>query len=195
MRLAAAIAVFLFVTAFKTVAQVDEGAPESPDRAPWLKPRMFSDFNRLTGRSPFSLPTAEETAPAAQRYILTGSASIGEALHVFIFDKNTQTRLMLTSSDAGGTANALLDLKPGASKEEMTAKVRIEGQVVDVRYAEAPNTPSQAASATQAPPVPQNPAMQPGINPATQQPPTSPRRVIRRRVISAQPGNPNPAAP
>lgn len=199
MRTVPAIVVLFLPVVCEVLAQEESPASPALASAPWLQPRKFSDFNRLTGRSPFSLPTAEETAPAAQRYILTGSASIGDEEHVFVFDKNTQKRLMLTSNDSGGTGNALLELSalPG-EKENMSAKVRIEGQVVDIRYAEAPNTPGQSVAGPQmptGPTIPTNPAMQPGINPVNPSNPVPPRRVIRRRVISSQPGSPNTDTP
>jgi hypothetical protein len=40
------------------------------DDAPWMEQRTMEKFQVLLSRSPFSLPTAEETAPAADRFFL-----------------------------------------------------------------------------------------------------------------------------
>ncbi|MBU6182410.1 MAG: hypothetical protein KGR46_06335 [Verrucomicrobia bacterium] len=180
--------------------------PAENPAAPWLTPRSMDNFRVLLDRSPFSLPTAEEAAPEADRYFLTGAATINDEPVVFVFDKNTQVRHML-----GRTPNAsndrLVEYTPAMTPKDMRARVRIGGVEFAVNYgdpggdASQPSQqiqqippmqppPPQAAGAP-VPPIPPTP-QQPGIQPATGATDTQPpRRVIRRRVISNQP----PVAP
>lgn len=164
----------------------------------WLQPRSMEKFQILLDRSPFSLPTAEESAPMAERFSITGSATINEEPVVFIVDKNTQNRLMLGKNpDASG--NVLLEYLPDLNPQKMKASIRIDGQVTTVAYAEVAGDQQQQVAlvpmvpnAVQPPPGTQLP---PGaVNPAQPQNPAQPpRRVIRRRVISGQnpPAQPN----
>ncbi|MCX6974036.1 MAG: hypothetical protein NTZ94_06975 [Verrucomicrobia bacterium] len=164
----------------------------------WLQPRSMDKFQILLDRSPFSLPTAEESAPMAERFSITGSATINEEPVVFIVDKNTQNRLML-GKNPDSSGNVLLEYLPDLNPQKMKASIRIDGQVTTVAYAEV-----AADQPQQAPPVPMVPnAVQPppgsqpppgAVNPAQPQDPSQqPRRVIRRRVISGQnpPAQPN----
>ncbi|MEI8293235.1 MAG: hypothetical protein WCG66_04485 [bacterium] len=161
------------------------------DDAPWLEQRSMEKFQVLLNRSPFSLPTAEEAAPAADRFFLTGAATINNEPVVFVLDKNSQTRHMLCRT-ADSSNNQLLDYKPEADPKNMSARIRLDGQEMTVRYAELPSEgqPAQQVPAAQLlhqqPGIPQPPA------PGTMQPTTAngsepPRRVIRRRIISGQP--------
>ena len=157
----------------------------------WLQPRSMEKFQVLLDRSPFSLPTVEESAPAAERYSITGAATINDEPIVFIVDKTTQNRLMLgRTPDASG--NVLLEYLPDLNPQKMKASIQIDGQVTTVAYAEVAADPQQQVA-----PVPMVPnAIQPPpgvVNPAQPQNPAQPpRRVIRRRVISGQtPVQPN----
>jgi len=163
------------------------------DDAPWLNERSMSDFQVLVSRSPFSLPTAEESAPLAERFFLTGSATINEEPVVFVMDRNSQARLML-GKQPNKEDNVLLEFLPDPDPKKMKATVRIEGQTTTIQYSEVPGSEQPA-------PQPMPPAQQPlpaqaGVNPAPpqNQNPQPPRRVIRRRVISGQPptAQPNP---
>jgi hypothetical protein len=182
MRIPLAILIFLATTALM------HGADDSP----WMEQRSMDKFQVLLNRSPFSLPTAEESAPMADRFFLTGAATINNEAVVFVLDKNTQVRHMLAGKPDAAN-NQLLDYKPDADPKNMSARIRIEGQETTIRYADLP------AEAQPAPQMPMNPQLpqQPG---APQQPPGTaavqpantngnepPRRVIRRRVISGQP--------
>ena len=174
------------------------GLASDQSDALWLQPRSMDQFQNLLDRSPFSLPTAEESAPMAERFSITGAATINEEPVVFIVDKNTQNRLMLGKSpDASG--NVLLEYLPDLNPQKMKASIRIDGQVTTVAYAEVAADQQQPAT-----PVPMVPnAIQPpastqppqgAVNPAQPQNPAQPpRRVIRRRVISGQnpPAQPN----
>jgi hypothetical protein len=172
------------------------------DPEPWLQPRSMDRFKSLLDRSPFSLPTAEESAPAADRFFLTGMATINDQPVVFVFDKNTQNRLMLEKVEdpMNQTKDRLLEIFQDPDPKNLRATVQIEGQRAEIRFSET----SFAAPAGQPMPgqagapghhiPPQPPQPQPGAAPGQQQtaiqPGNSnsqtPRRVIRRRVISGQ---------
>lgn len=171
--------------------------PEDLEATPWLKPRSMRNFQALLSRSPFSLPTAEETTAAPDRFSLTGAATINERPVVFVFDKNTQNRLMLEKIDASENASKdrLLELFPSDDPKNLRATVLIEGQRTEIRFSDtafsisseqpAPIPPSVPGQ--HMPPQPSNAAQQQGTikpgNTPNSQPPT---RVIRRRVISGQ---------
>ena len=187
MRIPLAILTFLATSALLSGA----------DDAPWMEQRSMEKFQVLLNRSPFSLPTAEESAPAADRFFLTGAATINNDAVVFVLDKNTQVRHMLGAKPDAAN-NQLLDYKPDADPKNMSARIRIEGQETTIRYAELP------AEAQPAQPRPMNPQL-PQQQGAPQQPPGAaavqpantngnepPRRVIRRRVISGQPPTAQP---
>ena len=196
-----AILIFLLVSRFCVAADTPDF-----DSEPWLRPRSMENFKSLLERSPFSLPTAEENTAIAERFVLTGAATINETPVVFVLDKNTQNRLMLeklSSSDNAGK-DQLLELFQDADPKNLRASVQIEGQRTEIRFSETsfeppsgqPMPPQANAPNQPMPPMPpapphqqvaapgqQQPAVQPGNN-ANAQPP---RRVIRRRVISGQP--------
>jgi hypothetical protein len=195
-----AILIFLLVSRLCVAADTPDF-----DSEPWLRPRSMENFKSLLERSPFSLPTAEENTAIAERFVLTGAATINETPVVFVLDKNTQNRLMLeklSSSDNAGK-DQLLELFQDADPKNLRASVQIEGQRTEIRFSETsfeppsgqPMPPQANAPNQPMPPMPpapplqpaapgqQQPAVQPGNN-ANAQPP---RRVIRRRVISGQP--------
>lgn len=156
---------------------------------PWEKPRALKDFPSLLGRSPFSLPTAEEKAAPEDRFHLAGAATMGGEQVVFVWDKNTQQRLLLRV-EADGSGNRLVEFFGDPNPKNMRAKVEIAGQTADVRFSDtafqlsqAPAPPPAKGPAPPAnvvaPPNPQMTPASPGNEP--------PRRVIRRRVISGKP--------
>lgn len=156
---------------------------------PWEKPRALKDFPSLLGRSPFSLPTAEEKAAPEDRFHLAGAATMGGEQVVFVWDKNTHQRLLLRAED-DNSGNRLLEFISDANPKNLRAKVQIAGQTADIRFSDTAFDLSQA----QPPPVHKGPApeanTQPQPNPQiTPGAPGAepPRRVIRRRVISGQP--------
>ncbi|MEN9468436.1 MAG: hypothetical protein RL630_169 [Verrucomicrobiota bacterium] len=178
-------------------------ASDAPDleASPWLKPRSMENFKSLLSRSPFSLPTAEESTAAPDRFSLTGVATINEKPVVFVFDKNTQNRLMLEQLEGNenSSRDRLVELFQNADPKNLRATVQIEGQRTEIRFSETafsaptgePMPPQAAVPGQHMPPQPplppqqvtgQQSAVQPSNNSGT--PP--PRRVIRRRVISGQ---------
>ena len=195
-----AILIFLLVSRLCVAADTPDF-----DSEPWLRPRSMENFKSLLERSPFSLPTAEENTAIAERFVLTGAATINETPVVFVLDKNTQNRLMLeklSSSDNAGK-DQLLELFQDADPKNLRASVQIEGQRTEIRFSETsfeppsgqPMPPQANAPNQPMPPMPPAPPLQPAA-PGQQQPAVQPgnnanaqlpRRVIRRRVISGQP--------
>jgi hypothetical protein len=176
------------------------------ESAPWLRPRVIENFKSLMNRSPFSLPTAEETAPVADRFFLTGMATIDKKPVVFVFDKNTQNRLMLSKLEGpeNQSKDMLLEVFQSPEPKNLRASVQIEGQRTEIHFSEtafsgppgepmpyqpgAPGQPMQPPPPQQPPPPhQQDNAHQPTAQPGTNSNSQPPRRVIRRRVISGEP--------
>jgi hypothetical protein len=182
MRISLTILLFLATNALVLTA----------DDAPWKEQRSMEKFQVLLNRSPFSLPTAEESAPMADRFFLTGAATINNEAVVFVLDKNTQGRHML-GVKPDPSNNQLLDYKPDANPKNMSARIRIEGQETTIRYADLPadaQPPPQVPMNPQIPQPPGSPLQPPGgaaVQPTSPNGTEQPRRVIRRRVISGQP--------
>jgi hypothetical protein len=182
-------AIFCALVATSAVAQTD---------APWAMPREISMFQSLLERSPFSVPTAEESSPLAERFSLTGAVALdGEAL-VFVLDKSTQTRHML-SKTPNRENMGLVEYLPDPDPRRMRATIRVNGQIATITFAEPANQqppPGGQQPNPGAPPAPTavvNPPVaaapgSPAFQQQQQQPAQPPnRRVIRRRVISGQP--------
>jgi len=163
---------------------------------PWTKPREISSFQFLLERSPFSLPTAEESSPLADRYSLTGAVALdGEPL-VFLLDKTTQTRQMVSKKPNQQNVQ-LVEYLPDPDPRHMRATIRVNGELATIAYAEAagvapqpdgpqPNGMTKPPSAVVS--APATPNAMPG-SPAIQQPGGKPPAhvIIRRRIISGQP--------
>ena len=132
------------------------------------------------------MPTAEEKAAPEDRFHLAGAATMGGEQVVFVWDKNTQQRLLLRAEN-DNSGNSLLEFFSDPNPKNMRAKVQIAGQTAEIRFSDTvfelsqgPEPPANAA----AEPNPQITAGVPGNE--------KPRRVIRRRVISGQPSPDNP---
>ena len=175
----------------------------------WEKPRQLSDFQFLLKRSPFSLPTAEESSPLAERYAMTGIITIGGHEQVFVMDRNDQSRELLTQKPNAKNMALVSILREGNSPPQK-ATIRVGEETGTIGYLEASQqqvapVPAQAAQrpanvsgsntpgarpGVQLPPLPrlpQNPVTGPQ-NPQTQTPPT--RRLIRRPVVMPQQSQP-----
>lgn len=194
----------LFLSFFLLVALALNGACEEIV-APWAQPREFSVFQFLLDRSPFSLPTAEESSPLAERFSLSGAVEFdGEAL-VFVLDRNDQTRHML-SKNPNQLNMSLVEYLPDPDPRKMRATIRVDDQVATIAYVEPINSgqlqadqqnsgmapPFQPRAAMNQPrPAVNNPAIPPSPPPSMQPQnggaPPMIRRTIRRRGISGQP--------
>jgi hypothetical protein len=161
MKSARAIVFLILVAAASVSAE-----PQDFDASPWLKPRSLEDFKSLLDRSPFSLPTAEETIAAEERFFLTGAATINGKPVVFIFDKNTQDRRMLEKfegPEAQGR-DRLIELSESSDPKNLTAKINIEGKVTEIRFSESSfaSAPGQPPQGFAGPNQPMPPGQQPG---------------------------------
>lgn len=151
--------------------------------APEAEARDFAPFEFLLARSPFSLPTAEESSPLAERYALTGAVELDGRQQVFVLDRTSQQRHIVTK-DGGTTEMVLLEFLPDPDPRRMRARVQIGTEAATIAFAEAPTGETG-----------QNPQLQNPAQMGMHQPPTvtpgppnsPPRRVIRRRFISATP--------
>ncbi|MEI6491399.1 MAG: hypothetical protein WCO94_02540 [Verrucomicrobiota bacterium] len=165
---------------------------------PWAQPRDIARFQFLMDRSPFSLPTAEESSPIADRYTLTGAASLNGEPLIFVLDKTTQEHHMLSKS-SNKTNMGLVEYLPDPDPRHMRATIKINGQTATISYAEPVAVQGQQPQVTAMTSSNQNPTavvnapsgqvVAPGSPPNMQQPNSQPpqRRVIRRRIISGQP--------
>lgn len=174
---------------------------DAPEPEPWLQKRDITAFQDLLDASPFSLPTAEESSPVADRYALTGALGLDGDAIVFVFDRTTQARHMV-SKKPNAENMSLVEYLPSPDPRQMRATIRIGGEMATIGFAEAAaaDPSGQQVSASnpgtpQAMPAGQPPGViaaggipQQGIVPANGQggPPQPPRRVIRRRIISGQ---------
>lgn len=174
-------------------------AEETPS---WAQPRSLDQFKPLLTHSPFSLPTAEQSSPLAERYALTGIVSMDGVDQVFVFDRTDQSRDLVGKIPNAKGMSLVSVLRE--SGEQPKASVTIGGETGTIGFLEAsakqgqppvptpaqPGSPASAGQPTQAavqlpplPPLPQIPngSAQPG------------RRIIRRPVINApQPASPHP---
>ncbi len=175
-------------------ALVCAGILNAEDPAPEPAERTMASFEFLFARSPFSLPTAEESSPLADRYALTGAAAWGGEQRVFILDRTSQQRHVVSQGQGGGDM-LLLEFLPEVDPRQMRARVQIAGQVATLAFAETP----AAAPVVQ---PPNAPPVQPGasVTPGTRTPAIATgaapgqqpvrRSIIRRRSISGVPPPP-----
>lgn len=174
------------------------GSVMAQSENPWTQPRDLSQFQFLLDRSPFSLPTAEESSPLADRFSLTGAVAFDGEPVVFVLDKTTQERHML-SKTPNQKNMGLVEYLPDPDPRHMRATIRVDGQIATISYVEGavqqPQQPGQLpnvgmVSPNQAPPVLNVPGQPPQVmatGSQTQNPQAPPRRIIRRRIISGQP--------
>lgn len=163
-------------------------ASDSPSEA-WEKPRELEAFRKLIARSPFSLPTAEESSPLAERYAMTGIITIGGEEQVFVFDRTDQSRELLTGRPNAKNMSLVTLVREG--KNPIKATIRVGGETGTIGFMEGGSPAAQAA-----PPAPGSPASANAPAPGVKLPPLPPlpktpsntppgRRIIRRPVVTA----------
>lgn len=174
------------ITLLSGIAPFALGAAEP---SPWEKPRSLEDFRQLLDHSPFSLPTAEESSPLADRFAITGIITVGNEEEVFVFDRNDQSRILLTKKPNEKNMS-LVSLVREAGSSTPKASIRVGGESGTIGFMEASKQPQ---AATPAPGSPAAAAAQgaqavqlPGLPPLPRQPSASPptRRIIRRPVVA-----------
>ena len=139
-----------------TVVGALSAAPDSSADAPWTKTRDMAAFQSLLARSPFSLPTAEESSPLAERFSLTGAADINGETMVFVIDRTTQNRQMVKKANAQTAPQSmtLVEYMPDPDPRKMKATIRVDGQISTIAFSESAMDPQQQA---QQPAVPGQP--------------------------------------
>ena len=166
----------------------------------WETPREISTFSKLLSHSPFSLPTAEESSPLAERYAMTGIITLNGEDQIFVFDRTDQSRELLTAKPNAKNMS-LLSLVREANNP-IKASIRIGSEVGTIGFMEAGNA---TAAVQPGAPAPGSPASAnapatgvqlPALPPLPQSPASNPqgRRIIRRPVVSA-PQAPHPSPP
>jgi len=180
------------------------GSSADLTRNSWEKPRDLSSFQQLLKHSPFSLPTAEESSPLADRYAMTGIVNINGEEQIFVFDRTDQSRELI-----GRKPNAknmfLVSLIQDGNTAPQKANISVGSETGTIGFLESTQQkgapPAQAAPGSvaagisgvqgtqpavqlpQLPPLPQLPGAQPARG----------RRIIRRPVITTpQPQNATP---
>ena len=182
---------FLCVAAILTAKALAESSPlpTSPLLAAWEKPRTLSDFQPLLHHSPFSLPTAEESSPLADRYALTGIVTIGGDEEIFIFDRTDQSREILTHTpNIKNMSLVTLVREAGAAPQKAT--IRVGGDTGTISYLEA--APQAPGSQTARPPhvqLPALPQLPRSVTPSQPAVPSTPQthRSIRRPMVTPPP--------
>ena len=167
-------------------------ATDSPSEA-WEKPRELEVFGKLIARSPFSLPTAEESSPLAERYAMTGIITIGGEEQVFVFDRTDQSRELLSGRPNPKNMSLVSLIREG--KNPVKATIRVGSETGTIGFMEGGSPAAQAS-----PPAPGSPASANAPAPGVKLPPLPPlpktpsntppsKRIIRRPVVTA-PQNP-----
>lgn len=181
------------ILALVLVVPAARAAADGADDSPWAAGRDFQTFAWLVERSPFSLPTAEESSPLADRFALTGAAGIGGEALVFVFDRTTQARHML-SKQPNAESMSLVEFLPDPDPRRMRATIRVGGEIATISFQEAGAASPEAQNPAVAPlPQPGQPPATTAVNPSATinapggDPSTNPpRKVIRRRIITGQ---------
>jgi hypothetical protein len=171
-------------------SQFSATAADAPN-PPWEAPREISTFSKLLAHSPFSLPTAEESSPLAERYALTGIITLNGEEQVFVFDRTDQSRELLTAKPNAKNMSLISLVREGNNHTK--ASIRIGSEVGTIGFMEAVNT---AAPVQPGAPAPGSPASANAPAPGVKLPPLPPlpkspasnpqgRRIIRRPVVTA----------
>ena len=183
-----------------------------------MKPRELSSFQALLQHSPFSLATAEDSSPLAERYMITGVITIDGETQIFVMDRNDQSRELVTKKP-NSKSMTLINLAHDDDPSKLKATIRVNGEtgiITNVDLAENTKGPrtGRPGSASPSSRIPGYPGGYPGSSrlPATSRYPggastqpsqntpmipsmngnnSSNRRVITRPPISSQPGMPS----
>jgi hypothetical protein len=185
-------------------------------RNAWEKTRDLNSFQQLLKHSPFSLPTAEESSPLADRYALTGIVTINGEDQIFVFDRTDQTR-ELVGKNPNAKNMSLVSLVREGNAAPQKASIIVGSETGTIGFLESkqpqqpqaniapapgsmagglPGAPGalgaqQGVHLPQLPPLPQLPgaAQSPQVPQANQ----PGRRIIRRPMIQAP--QPQPSTP
>ncbi|MFZ4115546.1 MAG: hypothetical protein ACOYK6_02340 [Chthoniobacterales bacterium] len=95
--------------------------------SPWMKPRQLSSFQSLLQHSPFSLATAEESSPLAERYAVTGIITLDGEEEIFVLDKNDQSRELLTKKP-NKKSMSLVNIMKETDPNKLKATILVNGE-------------------------------------------------------------------
>ena len=198
---------------FPLIAEVGGGAisrssspsstsPQSP-ASPWQRPRDLSSFQQLLKHSPFSLPTAEESSPLAERYAMTGIITIDGEEQIFLFDRTDQSRDLITKIPNSKNISLVSLVREGGSAP-IKASIRVGSESGTIGFIESaqskggpapapiPGSVAAGIGAAGAAVGPQPGVTMPVLPPLPQQPSAPPptRRIIRRPIVTAPQAQP-----
>ncbi|MEO8204732.1 MAG: hypothetical protein ABI615_01030 [Chthoniobacterales bacterium] len=114
-------------------ASAEEPAITQVDAIP---PRDPAAFSALFAKSPFVMATASEQSPISQRYVITGTVKIGDDARVFLLDKTTQNRLMISKTQADGPVS-LISLQSNSDPTQVRATIRAGSETGVVGFAKS----------------------------------------------------------
>ena len=186
------------------VGEVNLSATSSVSSAsPWERPRDLSSFGQLLKHSPFSLPTAEETSPLAERYAMTGIITIDGEEQIFLFDRTDQSRVLITKKPNSKNISLVSLVREGGSAP-IKASIRVGGETGTIGFIEsaqskgvpappaAPGSVAAGIGIAGPNPAPQPGVAMPALPPLPQQPTALPptRRIIRRPIVTAPQAQP-----
>lgn len=175
------------------------GSAADISRNAWEKPRDLSSFQQLLKHSPFSLPTAEESSPLADRYAMTGIVTINGEEQIFVFDSTDQSRELIGRKPNAKNMSLVSLIQDGNTAPQKasilvgseTGTIGFMGSTQQKGAPPARAAPGSVAAGIpgvnlpQLPPLPQRPrATQPQQIPQGAQP-VQGRRIIRRPVVTA----------
>jgi hypothetical protein len=95
--------------------------------SPWIKPRQLSSFQSLLQHSPFSLATAEESSPLAERYAVTGIITLDGEEEIFVLDKNDQSRELITKKP-NKKSMSLVNIVKETDPNKLKATILVNGE-------------------------------------------------------------------
>jgi len=170
------------------LAETTAGTPPfSSSLAPWERPRDISSFQQLLKQSPFSLPTAEESSPLADRYAMTGILTIDGEEQIFLFDRTDQSRELITKKPNSKNISLVSLVREGVSNPTK-ASIRVGTETGTIGFMEAVQTnPDHQTKAPVSSTLGGSVAGMPALPPLPQlssAPPPN-RRIIRRAPVNA----------
>ena len=170
--------------ALLTLLEVRPAIAETETPA-WEQPRELGRFQSLLARTPFALPTAEESSPLAERFSMTGIVTIDGQEEVFVFDNSDQSRELLGKNPNAKNMALITLVREGGTPVKATIRVGGETGTIGFKESAQPKGPAPAAFNPAQPP--QAPVTLPSRPPLPQQPaaPPNTRRIIRRPVVTA----------
>lgn len=128
------------------------------------KPLQIDRYEHIWQQSPFVVetPIAQQSAGLEQQYFLTGIASLNSAPVVFLFDRKSLSRVMVTPDNpAQGIQIVSVDSNPDPQKASVTIKVDQEQAII--HYDASALSPASASTDPKKPPTGTSPTQTPPV--------------------------------